>query len=792
MTTVNSKSIATMKNLFTRLMLVAVAAMGIVACQTEPEIYVPENNADAVSVSITAGFDDTRSAFDELADGAKTYTSSWTANETVRFSLNQTGFVDMENTAEGKSATFNVSFTEGIQDAGSIYAFSPKGNYSSTPKVGGFTGSMAQTYTSVYVVVPSEQTPQTNSCDEGVHLLTAKYDYEDGVPTTIDNMPFKHLLAYGKMEIKGFEGTIKSVKLTADTPLSGNSVKYFFTADKPYIEGADNNTLVLDATNVENNIFWFGCIPAVLDNTTLTVVITDDQDNTYTKAISIPTDSLEFVQGQVSSFSVNFTGISADVVEPTIEPTTLAYTLVTDVNQLYDGAYVIVASGYNGSVAVMGATNSNGNNRPQVEGSHSVSDGVLYYTDAAILRLGVDGANYTLYDINEEGYLYAASSSSNHLKTKSTLDVNGKWSIEIGGEPHAATVKSTGSYTRNWLRYNTSSTMFSCYASGQSDIYLYVGVDPSTVVKKTPLATPTVFAEANGKKITVTWYAVDNADNYTVICDGQEETISSNDELKAEFTVSKYATEYTVSVVANPADDSELYHSSEAGTDSVITGADPRTALATPKLEEGDVNDTSITVSWVAVENATSYDVYLDGVLEGNDITDTTYTFNDLVSGNEYSISVVANGDAELYLPSEAGVITVSTTGQPTSATLSFADKAQRTSYSTTQQVWEQNGITFTNNKASSTTNVGDYANPVRLYANSEVIVEYDNMKKIEFTCGSSSYATALKNSIGTVDGATVTVSGSVVTVEFNENVDSFTIAKLTAQVRLSSLTVYF
>lgn len=780
-----------MKNLFTRLMLVAVAAMGIVACQTEPEIYVPENNADAVSVSITAGFDDTRSAFDELVDGAKTYTSSWTANETVRFSLNQTGFVDMENTAEGKSATFNVSFTEGIQDAGSIYAFSPKGNYSSTPKVGGFTGSMAETYTSVYVVVPSEQTPQTNSCDEGVHLLTAKYDYEGGVPTTIDNMPFKHLLAYGKMEIKGFEGTIKSVKLTADTPLSGNSVKYFFTADEPYIEGADNNTLVLDATNVQNNVFWFGCIPADLSNSTLTVVITDDQDNTYTKAISIPADSLEFVQGQVSSFSVNFTGISADVVEPTIDPTTLAYTLVTNVNQLYDGAYVIVASGNSGSVAVMGATNSNGNNRPQVEGSHSVSDGVLYYTDAAILRLGVDGANYTLYDINEEGYLCATSSSSNHLKTKSTLDDYGKWSIEIGGDPYAATVKSTGVDTTNWMRYNTSSKLFSCYSSGQADIYLYVGVDPSTVVKKTALATPTVVAEANGKKITVTWNAVENADNYTVICDDQEETISSSDELKAEFTVSKYATEYTVSVVANPVDGSDLYYSSVAGTDSVTTGADPRTALATPKLVAGEITESSITVSWAAVEGATNYDVYLDGTLKGNDITENTYTFNDLASGNEYSISVVANGDAELYLPSEAGVITVSTTGQATSATLSFADKAQRTTYTTEQQIWEQNGITFTNNKASSSNDVADYANPVRLYANSEVIVEYGNMKKIEFTCGGSSYATALNNSIGTVDGVTVTVSSSLVTVEFNDNVDSFTITKLTAQVRLKSLTVY-
>ncbi|MBR2926521.1 MAG: Ig-like domain-containing protein [Clostridia bacterium] len=123
-------------------------------------------------------------------------------------------------------------------------------------------------------------------------------------------------------------------------------------------------------------------------------------------------------------------------------------------------------------------------------------------------------------------------------------------------------------------------------------------------------------------------------------------------------------------------------------------------------------------------------------------------------------------------------------------ATLSFADKAQRTSYSTTAQVWEQNGITFTNNKSSSTTNVADYAKPVRLYAKSEVIVEcaLGNITQIVFDCNSSSYATALKNSIG--DAATA--SSDKVTVTLDGSTNSFTVAQLTAQVRMDSLTVTY
>ena len=120
--------------------------------------------------------------------------------------------------------------------------------------------------------------------------------------------------------------------------------------------------------------------------------------------------------------------------------------------------------------------------------------------------------------------------------------------------------------------------------------------------------------------------------------------------------------------------------------------------------------------------------------------------------------------------------------------TLTFDNKTKRTEFTTTIQVWEENGITVTNNKASSTNNVADYAKPARFYANSSLVIEMAGMTKIVFDANSSSYATAIKNSIGTT--ATATVSSDKVTVTFNEAVDSFTISKLTAQVRMDSITV--
>ena len=219
--------------------------------------------------------------------------------------------------------------------------------------------------------------------------------------------------------------------------------------------------------------------------------------------------------------------------------------------------------------------------------------------------------------------------------------------------------------------------------------------------------------------------------------------------------------------------------------------------LATPDVKCSAQTENTLTFQWNAIDNALGYEVEFDG--QTKTVTETTYTLMDLEPETEYEISVKALGDGTYYLDSEVATITGETTeevepsGVPTDATLSFANKAQRTSFSTTQQVWQQNGITFTNDKASSSNAVADYANPVRLYAGSKVTVAADgNITKIVFDCNSSSYATAMKNSIGTVSGATVAVSSDKVTVTFTTAVESFVVAKLTAQVRMDSITVTY
>ena len=124
-------------------------------------------------------------------------------------------------------------------------------------------------------------------------------------------------------------------------------------------------------------------------------------------------------------------------------------------------------------------------------------------------------------------------------------------------------------------------------------------------------------------------------------------------------------------------------------------------------------------------------------------------------------------------------------------ATLSFADANNRVSWDANTQVWSANGITLTNNKGASTSDVADYTAPARFYKSSELIVECDHaMSKIDFVCAGSSYATALLDSI---TSGNATMEGSTVTVTFSSAVSSYTISSLSGgQVRMNKVTVTY
>lgn len=107
---------------------------------------------------------------------------------------------------------------------------------------------------------------------------------------------------------------------------------------------------------------------------------------------------------------------------------------------------------------------------------------------------GSSSVGWSFYDEVNGGYLYAASSSGNYLKTQSTLDDDGRADIRF--EANIAKITFKGTNKRNVMQYNPNngSPLFACYGSeSQKPLQLFKKVESIG----NQVAAP-VFAPANG------------------------------------------------------------------------------------------------------------------------------------------------------------------------------------------------------------------------------------------------------------------------------------------------------
>ncbi len=158
-----------------------------------------------------------------------------------------------------------------------------------------------------------------------------------------------------------------------------------------------------------------------------------------------------------------------------------SYQLVTRTAELVSGdKYLIVSKDFKKALG----TTQNKNNRAAVDVTFDTEGNISEVpSGACVLEFKAqDGGKWAFYDALNKGYLYAASKSENHLKTKDTLDDNGKATVDITSDG-VATIKFQGKYTHNWLRFNDTNKppIFSCYGADntQKDVYLYHYVAPT-------------------------------------------------------------------------------------------------------------------------------------------------------------------------------------------------------------------------------------------------------------------------------------------------------------------------
>ena len=167
------------------------------------------------------------------------------------------------------------------------------------------------------------------------------------------------------------------------------------------------------------------------------------------------------------------------------------YILCEDAAWLTEGANIIfassVAAGEQKAMSKLQKTNNRGAASVTIGSAFNAGKETVGIVskdaDVAVFIVGKSKGHITFYSgdsKNEEnnevaGYLYAAGSKSNILKTQKIVDSNAEWTVSVAADG-AATIKAQGTNSRNLMQYNpnNSNPMFSCYTGGQDPIYIYL------------------------------------------------------------------------------------------------------------------------------------------------------------------------------------------------------------------------------------------------------------------------------------------------------------------------------
>jgi hypothetical protein len=179
---------------------------------------------------------------------------------------------------------------------------------------------------------------------------------------------------------------------------------------------------------------------------------------------------------------------------PDPEPESNVFALVTDMADLAAGdKFVLVGYNDDNSAVVMGASRGNNYGIANV----TVEDNKVVTNDATVITLEANGENWNLK--TDKGYLYAASSKNNYLKAENAVDEDGNANAAISIDGDSAIIVFQGTNERNVVRYNRSSSLFSCYGATNSQFPVYIFKATGEQVVIVEVAEP-VFTPAHNTK----------------------------------------------------------------------------------------------------------------------------------------------------------------------------------------------------------------------------------------------------------------------------------------------------
>ena len=282
---------------------------------------------------------------------------------------------------------------------------------------------------------------------------------------------------YGNVVIYGTTNPIKEFA-------SGNYLVSFERPAVPYdltvstLASNVNGIYVFDANDQSDPLIANGAAGTVQVTSGTSIMVSPDIASGYVLA-SLTVDGND-VTSQVTGGEYTFTMPTHAVTvtaTASLAPvvTTNTYTLATSIES---GKQYIIVGQADGNYYAMGYQKSNNRHAVEISVTGNTATATIANTETNAHEFTISTITEGYYSIMDAttsgGYLYAASSGSNYLKTENELDENnnGKWTITFSTEGYVGVV-AQGNNTRNVMQFNTSG-LFNCYASAsQHPVYLY-------------------------------------------------------------------------------------------------------------------------------------------------------------------------------------------------------------------------------------------------------------------------------------------------------------------------------
>lgn len=452
-----------MKAIVKSIILIAVAALGITACQKEVQDSVSENG-NMVSVTFVAGSPESKTTVNTSGDKP---VFTWDENETFKVLEQTDALAEAASVAYEKvdgKANITAAFTanEGKSEYKYVTIY-PASGYVSATGIG-----------EAVLNLPAVQTMSEESYDPAADLMVSEIVTTTAQPAEAQMVGFNRVAAVVKMTLKNFEveagDKVKQVIFAADGKALAGTIAADLASPNDFVAGEGASSSVAVNTASAGDVY-FTVLPAALEaGDVYTVTVITDKRLYIKKGAVQEGKTLEFKRGWVNRFSVDMKDVAASD----------KWVLVRDASTLKQGDVVtIAAKDYDMAISKKLYSNASETSTSARRDAVAVSKYQDYLladenVQPFTLVTGVAAGTFSFYDEARAKFLVSNNKTSRYLINQAYVDLNTSFAVTIDAESGDATVKNTeGDYKDCMIRYYNSSKYFYSGTSANQAVCVY-------------------------------------------------------------------------------------------------------------------------------------------------------------------------------------------------------------------------------------------------------------------------------------------------------------------------------